>query len=244
VAGWDLNPYSASGLQWFHAGSAEMRFPGVTTGAAGNLNYSTVIDAAGSFNTAVTAVTVGAAPGNWRLNGDNYFGFRFTAADNQVRYGWGRFTIFAAINGPDRRIEEIYYESTPGTAIAIGSYGSACGGLVFAQTGQPVLGASFNFTVSNLPGTAVFTSLLLGAGTLNAGIDLTFLLGWTGCNLYVASPNLDFQLAPSGTYPFSVPVSPSIVGFELNAQGAALWLDGLGNLQGVTSKGIASVIGN
>jgi hypothetical protein len=41
-----------------------------------------------------------------------------------------------------------------------------------------------------------------------------------------------------------VPVSPSIVGFELNAQGAALWLDGLGNLQGVTSKGIASVIGN
>jgi hypothetical protein len=107
-----------------------------------------------------------------------------------------------------------------------------------------VLGASFNYTVSNLPGTTLFTSLLLGAGAPNAGIDLTSLLGWTGCNLYVASPNLDFQIAPSGTFAFTVPVNPSIVGFELNAQGSALLIDGLGNLQGVTSKGIASVIGN
>jgi hypothetical protein len=246
--GWDLNPYNATSLIWFHAGtgagSAMLRFPGVTTGAAGNLNYSTVVDATGSYNTALTAVTVGAAPGNWRLNGDNYFAFRFTAADAQLRYGWGRFTVFASISGPDRRIEEIYYESTPNTPIAIGSYGTACGGLEFAQSGQPVLGASFNFTVSNLPGTAALTSLLLGAGTLNPGIDLSLVLGWTGCNLYVASPILDFQIAPNGTFPFSVPVNPGILGFNLNAQGAALSIVVGGNLLGVTSKASASVIGN
>jgi hypothetical protein len=244
VAGWDLNPYGAASLNWFHSGSATMRFPTVVTGAAGNLNYSTVIDAAGSFNTATTAVTVGAAPGNWRLNGDNYFGFRFTAADAQVRYGWGRFTIFASISGPDRRIEEIYYESTPGTPIAIGAYGTACGGLGFGQSGQPVLNSTFNFTVTNMPVVSSLSSLLLGVGTLNSGVDLSG-LGWTGCNLYVTSPVLDFQLgSPTGTYPFSVPNNPGILGFQLNAQGAALWVDAGGAIQAVTSKGSMSVIGN
>ncbi|MBL8756709.1 MAG: hypothetical protein JNK15_25660 [Planctomycetes bacterium] len=245
VAGWDLNPYSATGLSWFHSGSAEMRFPGVTTGGAGNLNYSTEINAAGSFNTATTAVTVGAAAGNWRLNGDNYFGFRFTAADNQVRYGWGRFTIGASISGPDRRIEEIYYESTANTPIAIGSYGTACGSLGFEQSGQPVLGASFNHTVSNMPVTSNFAMLLLAAGTPNAGIDLSS-QGWTGCYAYVDLLTAVLGGAigsPSVSFPFTVPNNPAIIGFQLNAQGAALWIDGGGALQLVSSKGIASVIG-
>ncbi len=242
VAGWDINPYSATALTWFNAsGTGMLRFPTILVGSAGNLNYGTTVGAAGSYSSGT--VTVGAAPGNWRLNGDNYFAFRFTAADAMTHYGWGRFTIFAAINGPDRRIEEIYYEATANTPIVIGAYGTACGGLGFAQSGQPVLGAAFNFTVSNLPPATGLSALLLGVGTLNPGVDLSG-LGWTGCNLYVASPILDFQFAPSGTYPFSVPLNPGILGFQLNAQGAALWIDINSNLQAVTSKASASVIGN
>jgi hypothetical protein len=247
VAGWDINPYSATGLQWFHAtGAATMRFPGAATGVAGNLNYSTSVDATGSFSTSQSAVVVGAAPGNWRVNGSNYFGFRFQAAAGTTHYGWGRFAVGALINGADRRIEEIYYEATPNAPIVIGSYGSACGGLGFAQSGQPNVGQSFDHTVSNIPVTSGLGVRILGAGTVNAGVDLGF-LGWPGCFLYndLATSVLDVGLPTGGSFvlPFSIPNAPALVGFQLNAQGAALGIDGGGALTAITSKGIASVIG-
>jgi hypothetical protein len=245
VAGWDINPYSATALNWFNAtGTGMLRFPGVTTGSAGNLNYSTSVSATGSFGSGV--VVVGIAAGNWRLNGSNYFGFRFVAASGQTHYGWGRFAVGASIFGADRRIEEIYYEATAGVPIEIGSYGSACGGLGFAQGGQPNVGQTFNHTVSNIPATSGLGVRILGAGTVNAGVDLGF-LGWTGCFLYsdLATSVLDVGLPAGGSFtlPFSIPNDPTLVGFQLNAQGAALGVDGGGALTAITSKGIASVIG-
>ena len=119
VAGWDINPYSATALSWFNGfGAGMMRFPGVTTGSAGNLPIGTQVGPAGSYGSGT--VIVGTAPGNWQLNGSNYFGFRFVGADGQTRYGWGRFDIGAALNGPDRTIAEIAYESVPGVPIVVG----------------------------------------------------------------------------------------------------------------------------
>ena len=47
VAGWDINPYSATSLTWFNAtGTGMMRYPGVTTGSAGNLLPGTAVGAA------------------------------------------------------------------------------------------------------------------------------------------------------------------------------------------------------
>jgi MYXO-CTERM domain-containing protein len=95
-----------------------MRFPGVTTGSAGNLALGTVVGAAGSYGSG--AVTVGAAAGNWQLNASNYFGFRFVGADGGTKYGWGRFVIGASISGADRTIAEIAYEDS-GASINVGT---------------------------------------------------------------------------------------------------------------------------
>lgn len=120
VAGWDINPYGATNLSWFTTtGSGLMRYPGVTTGSAGNLALGALVGAAGSFGSG--AVTVGSAAGNWQLNASNYFGFKFAAADGLTHYGWGRFVVGASITGPDRMIAELAYESAANTAISVGA---------------------------------------------------------------------------------------------------------------------------
>jgi len=117
VAGWDINPYSATSLTWFNAtGTGMCRYPGATTGSAGNLAPGTLVNASRSFGSG--AVTVGSSPGNWQLNADNYFGFRFIASDGLTHYAWGRMTVGAAITV--RTIAEIAYESVAGVEIAVG----------------------------------------------------------------------------------------------------------------------------
>ena len=120
VAGWDINPYAATSLTWFNAtGTGMMRYPGVTTGSAGNLTLGTAVGATGSYGSG--AVVVGAAAGNWQLNASNYFGFRFVAADGLTHYGWGRFVIGASIFGADRTVAELAYEDVAGAAINVGA---------------------------------------------------------------------------------------------------------------------------
>ncbi|MFM1883807.1 MAG: hypothetical protein RJA05_2216 [Planctomycetota bacterium] len=128
VAGWDINPYSATALNWFNAtGTGMMRYPGVTTGSAGNLASALsgapiTVGASGSFGSG--AVTVGSAAGNWVLNSVNVFGFRFIAADGLTHYGWGTFQIGSSISGADRTITNLYYESVAGVGIVIPAPGA------------------------------------------------------------------------------------------------------------------------
>lgn len=122
IPGWDLNPYSATSLSWFSApGSGMMRYPGATPPSAGSLALGTLVDSTRSFGDG--AVVVGTAPGNWRLNSYNYFGFRFVAADGLTHYGWGTFWIGSSINSPTRVITELAWETTPGAPIAVGDVG-------------------------------------------------------------------------------------------------------------------------
>ena len=122
VAGWDINPYSATSLTWFNAtGTGMLRYPGVTTGSAGNLPLNTPVAATGSYGSG--AVVVGANPGNWQLNAANYFGFRFVASDGLTHYGWGKFVIGSAINGADRTITELAWETLANTPINVGDTG-------------------------------------------------------------------------------------------------------------------------
>jgi len=124
VAGWDINPYSATSLTWFNAtGTGMMRFPGLTTGSAGNLAPGTIVGPTGSFGSG--AVTVGSAAGNWQLNAANKFGFRFVAADGLTHYGWGTMVVGAAIT--TRTITEIAWETTAATPIAVGDTGAGSG---------------------------------------------------------------------------------------------------------------------
>jgi len=122
VPGWDLNIYStvSSGLGWYNpAGGGQLRYPGITSGRAGNLPLETTVSSSGSYNTSAGGVVFGTSPGNWQLNASNYFGFRFVAADSQTHYGWGRMDVGAAAT--IRSIMEIGYESTAGTSILVGA---------------------------------------------------------------------------------------------------------------------------
>jgi hypothetical protein len=120
VPGWDLNPYGTSGLSWFQStGGGQLRYPGITTGMAGNLPLGTNVSSSGSINDSLGNVTFGASPGNWQVNASNYFGFRFVAADSQTHYGWGRMDVGALAT--IRSIMEIGYESTAGTSILVGA---------------------------------------------------------------------------------------------------------------------------
>jgi len=92
-----------------------MRYPGVTTGSAGNLAAGTVIGASGSYGSG--AVTVGSAAGNWQLNAVNTFGFRFVAADGLTHYGYGFMSVGAAIT--NRTLTDIFYEDVAATAITV-----------------------------------------------------------------------------------------------------------------------------
>lgn len=97
VPGWDVNPYSsAGGMNFFNStGGGQMRTPGQTTGAAGNLALGTIVGSTGSYNTATSNVYANAT-GGWQYSADNIIGFRFVAAAGTTHYGWMRFAMGAA----------------------------------------------------------------------------------------------------------------------------------------------------
>ena len=126
VSGWDVNPYSSGGgMNFFNStGGGQMRYPGVTTGPAGNLALGTSIGATGSFNTATTAVVFGSAAGNWQYSAENVIGFRFVGADAGIRYGWMRFLMGAARSSGTamtRTVVDYGYESVAATSILAGA---------------------------------------------------------------------------------------------------------------------------
>jgi MYXO-CTERM domain-containing protein len=117
TAGWDINPYSSTSLTFFNAsGAGVFRLPGATSPS--NVPVGTMIDSTGAY--AGGAASTSSAVGAWVLNGSNYFGFRFVAADGGTKYGWGRFVIGAALNGADRMIAELAYEDS-GAGIMAGA---------------------------------------------------------------------------------------------------------------------------
>ena len=126
VPGWDVNPYmSGGGMNFFNStGGGQMRYPGVTTGPAGNLALGTSIGSTGSYNTATTAVVFGSAAGNWQYSAENVIGFKFVGADTLTHYGWMRFLMGAAGSSGTamtRTVVDYGYESTAATSILAGA---------------------------------------------------------------------------------------------------------------------------
>ena len=124
VPGWDVNPYmTGGGMNFFNStGGGQMRYPGVTTGPAGNLALGTSIGSTGSFNTATTAVVFGSAAGNWQYSAENVIGFKFVGADTLTHYGWMRFLMGAAGSSGTsmtRTVVDYAYESTAGASIVV-----------------------------------------------------------------------------------------------------------------------------
>ena len=126
VPGWDLDPYSSGGgMNFFNStGGGQMRYPGVTTGPAGNLALGTSIGSTGSFATSTTGVVFGSAAGNWQYSAENIIGFKFVAAAGTTHYGWMRFLMGAAGSAGTsmtRTVVDFGYESTAATSILAGA---------------------------------------------------------------------------------------------------------------------------
>jgi hypothetical protein len=63
------------------------------------------------------AVVFGSAAGNWTLNAQNYFGFKFLAADGLTHFGYGRMDVGAT--ALIRTVAFMEWESTAGTTISV-----------------------------------------------------------------------------------------------------------------------------
>jgi len=130
LPGWDINPYGTSttaiSLFWSTGSnglSQGVKLNTVAGGAGsfvGSLPYGYTIGPSlvgGSYGTGGTNFTT-TDPGKWLYNADNYFGFKFTAADGLIHYGYGKIQVGA--NAASRFLTGFGYQVTPGAPINVG----------------------------------------------------------------------------------------------------------------------------
>jgi hypothetical protein len=140
VPGWDVNPYSATGLSWFAPAATTtggfVRGLGSSTTLIDNLAPDTPIDGTQLFGNGASE-TAGATA--FALNSDaNIAGFRFVnEANGQVHYGWMRISLSSTLAGQPRLCVEYAYESNPGVGILAGATsGGGGGGCEFETCGS------------------------------------------------------------------------------------------------------------
>ncbi|MFM7480269.1 MAG: hypothetical protein ACKO4V_03955 [Planctomycetota bacterium] len=129
LPGWDLNPYGTSAMSFFWNTATGQTSAGVrlNTVAGGTSSGSTLSSLSQGF--VVGAALVGGssgasfgsgspnftttAQGKWTLNAVNYFGFRFTNAAGQTRYGWGSMQMGATAGV--RQLLTVAFEDSGGS---------------------------------------------------------------------------------------------------------------------------------
>ena len=114
VPGWDINPFSSSGLAFFNP-AAPAGGVYVATGAlVSNLALGTMIDPASTYGSGNAAAT-------FNLNSsDNLVGFRFqNETTSAVNYGWVRIRLGASLTDASRAIVGYGYEDS-GAGIGAG----------------------------------------------------------------------------------------------------------------------------
>lgn len=128
VAGWDLNPWSASTLNFYANNGSELN-NGVVVGLgnsatlADNLPLGTLIDGSQTFGRTPGPETTGATA--FQLNSSsNYIGFRFlNNTTGAINFGWAQFSLAATLPGQPRSIIGFAYEAS-GLGIMAGDTGS------------------------------------------------------------------------------------------------------------------------
>jgi len=118
VPGWDINPWSSTGLGFFNPSNPSGGVYVVTSpGFVANLAPGSMIGASSTYGSGSTANVA-----QWNLNGtNNLFGFRFTnEGTGTLHYGWARIGLGTSPTDPTRNIVEYAFELTPNTAIMAG----------------------------------------------------------------------------------------------------------------------------
>ncbi len=136
--GWDLNPYGGSAMQFFWSGTANGPSAGVrlNTTAGGTTNgsllsslpvgfvigNSLVGGASGASFGSGSANFTSTSQGRWTLNALNYFGFRFTTAAGDTRYGYGVMQMGATQTV--RTLVSVHFEDTGGAITVVPAPGA------------------------------------------------------------------------------------------------------------------------
>jgi hypothetical protein len=118
VPGWDINPWSATGLAFFSpATPAGGAYVLSATSTVANLALGASIGGSATFGSGIAANTA-----QFNLNSsNNLIGFRFiNEAGGTTHYGWARLALGSTTLAPGRAIVEYAFESTPGLAIQAG----------------------------------------------------------------------------------------------------------------------------
>lgn len=159
VPGWDVNPWSTTGLGLFNP-TAPAGGVYVGTAAAGtqasNLAPGTLIGPASLFGSNNSAAANSAV---FNLNStNNIVGFRFQneANGNAVHYGWMRISLGATHGAQPRAIVEYAYEDQAGVGIAAGA---------IPVTGVCCRGATCSTAITS---SAACTGSLIGGQTAGA----------------------------------------------------------------------------
>lgn len=117
---WHVRVFGASGLQFEvrEGGAAGLMRYSLDPGKAGpgNLPLGLVVGPFSDFGSGTAAFGTGI--GEWRLDGPNYFGFRFISRAGDVHYGWGRLDV--GPSATSRSIVEIAWQDTPGLGLQVG----------------------------------------------------------------------------------------------------------------------------
>ncbi|MEY2712169.1 MAG: hypothetical protein RL005_391 [Planctomycetota bacterium] len=125
-AGWDLNPNGANAL--FFGGTTAhgtwmMVDPATGWDSASSFNPGVVVGSSYQFRALPGGnVIFGNAPGLWKENANNIFGFRFLNAQNQVRYGYG--VMYIGATALERRLVSLSYETTGLSIVAVPAPGA------------------------------------------------------------------------------------------------------------------------
>lgn len=94
-----------------------MRLPGTSSGEGASLAFGTLVQSASSFADS-GPVTFGGGAGQWRLNSENNFGFRFQlGGSTNVYFGYGR--IFIGATPGQFRILSLAYEDLAGAPLVV-----------------------------------------------------------------------------------------------------------------------------
>lgn len=120
VTGWDVNPWSATGLSFFSpTGGGYVRGLGSSGTLVDNLAFNTVIGASQAFGSGVAESTGATA---FNLNStQNLVGFRFVnEAGGTTHYGWMRLQLWSGPGIQPRAIVEYAYETVAGASINAG----------------------------------------------------------------------------------------------------------------------------
>ncbi|MBX7102828.1 MAG: PEP-CTERM sorting domain-containing protein [Gemmataceae bacterium] len=116
TAGWDINPYSATTLQWFQPNTTNHGFItnlGSSATLVDNLAIGSLIDVSSTFGSG-TAGSEATGATAFNLNSSNNFvGFRFlNEGTSQINYGWVQVALGATFTDPARSIVGWAYEDS------------------------------------------------------------------------------------------------------------------------------------